>query len=77
MPFSRRTTAHPAAEPYHHLPQEAAEPGSPSRLVKDDDFDRGFYLGDEDGGPVDDGEESDKFLGDAKKFAEREADMAR
>ena len=59
--------------------QASTAAGSPSREVRDDDFDRDFYLGDDDGGPVDDlsMDESSKFLGDEKKFREREADMAR
>jgi hypothetical protein len=60
--------------------QSAGAAGSPSRAVRDDEFDRDFYLAEEDGHTVRDTDADDAstvFLGDEKKFAEREADMAR
>lgn len=45
--------------------------------IDDEEFDRGFYLREEGGGLGEDGDGGDPFLGDEKKFAAREAEMAR
>jgi hypothetical protein len=63
-----------------HIQQSAGAAGFPSRAVRDDEFDRDFYLAEEDGHTVRDTDADDAstvFLGDERKFAEREADMAR
>ena len=41
--------------------------------IEDEEFDRGFYLGEDGGGA--DGESGNPFLGDEKKFAAKEAEM--
>eukprot|EP00904_Undaria_pinnatifida_P006256 jgi/Undpi1/2760/HiC_scaffold_14.g06137.m1 len=45
--------------------------------IDDEEFDRGFYLRDDGGGAMEDSEASNPFLGDEKKFAAKEAEMAK
>ena len=45
--------------------------------IEDEEFDRGFYLRDDGGGAMEDSEAANPFLGDEKKFAAKEAEMAK
>lgn len=67
----------PSPSPYTPSQQDWEVQHRRTARIDDEEFDRGFYLRDEDGGAVDDSEGGDPFLGDEKKFAAKEAEMAK